>query len=475
MSLFLQSEIEKASKLGFAEGSKGLPAPDATHPDLNETKFYAKAISLLNKTAESITPKITALGKRNAEIGNKLGTARAGINALRNRTSLEAQIDGRLKQSFGVMVDAKKHQLLREAELNAFKRSNNLFHPAAYPPDMARHMSWVAVALAIETAINAAFFAGANGLILGAVFALTVAGVNLGLAFIAGWFFRGKNSVHWAIKIQAWIVFLVAWFLIILLNLLTAAYRSASAELLSKKLGVDPIAAIFSNQYDAFQQALSNVASISDGRFPFSDLNGLMLMFVGLLAAVIGLWKGYESDDPYPRYGAITRSAAAANRTYNDLEISLKADAQSFADQPVREIVDSRQALNSVKQQIGTLRKDASDLRNEWQQKVIQLKHEYKSIIDVYRKSIKSVKPNPTPAYFNESVDIPDDKLISTYIEDLESQIFKVQENAEEISLEGTPFLAETEKIINNEKSTLLGGVVVTHIERIVQTARASI
>lgn len=60
MALFLQSEIEKASKLGFTEGAKGLPASDAKDPDLNESMFYAKAVSQLNKTGETITPKITA-------------------------------------------------------------------------------------------------------------------------------------------------------------------------------------------------------------------------------------------------------------------------------------------------------------------------------------------------------------------------------------------------------------------------------
>lgn len=475
MTLFLQSEIEKASKLGFAEGSKGLPSPDATNPDLNESKFYAKAVSQLNKIAESLTPKITSLTKKVADTDSKLNATRANVDSLHNRTSLEAQIDSRLKQSIGAMVEAKKNQLLRESELNAFKLSNNLYHPAVFPSDMAQHMSWVAIALAIETVINAAFFAGANGLIVGAIIALTVSGVNLGIAFIAGWFFRGKNSVNLTVKLQAWLIFLVSWFLIVTLNLLTAAYRSASAELLSKKLGEDPIAAIFSNQFEAFQQALSNVAGILDGRFPFSDLNGLILMFVGILAAVIGMWKGYGADDPYPKYGAITRSSNAATKTYNDLESALKSDAQATADKPLMEIADARQALNSVKQQIGAARKEASDLRNDWQQKFKQINHEYASIVDVYRKSVKSVKPNPIPAYFEESVELPENTAIQQNLSDLDSQIGAVQSDIEAFSSEALPFLAGAEQELNNERATLLGNIIVAHIENLTSTARASI
>ena len=475
MTLFLQSEIEKASKLGFAEGAKGLPAPDATDPDLNESKFYAKAISQLNKIGESITPKITAQTKRVAEISSKLESVRATVDSLHNRTSLHAQIDSRLKQSLGSMVDAKKSQLLRDAELSAFKLSNSIYHPATYPTDMAKHMSWVVITLAIETLVNAAFFAGANSLLVGALVALAVSTVNLGIAFIAGIFFRGKNSVHPSIRFQGWLIFTIAWILLGFINLLTACVRSASAELLAKKLGSDPIAAIFSNQTEAFALAKDNIAGILQGHFPFSDLSGLILLFVGLLAAVIGMWKGYAADDPYPKYGALTRSSVAANKLYSDQEDSLKSDAQSVADKPIKEIVDARQTINSLKQQIGSVRKDATDVRNDWQQRVAQLTHEFESIIDVYRKSVKAVKPNPPPAYFDEVATLPENQSLSNNLTDLDSQTTKAQSEIDEFSVDALPFLAESEQTLNNERSTLLGKIIVSHIEEINQTARKGI
>ena len=475
MALFLQSEIEKASKLGFTEGAKGLPAPDATDPDLNESKFYAKAVSQLNKTGEAITPKITAQAKRVAEIGSKLASVRSVIDSLRNKTSLEAQVNSRLQQSFGTMVESKKNQLLREAELNAFKLGNNLYHPAAYPTDMAKHMSWVVITLAIETLVNAAFFAGAKSLIVGALFAFAVSVVNLGIAFIGGLFFRGKNSVHASIKFQGWLIFSIAWILLGVINLVTACVRSASAELLAKELGEDPIAAIFSNHTQAFNLAKENIAGILHGHFPFSDLNGLILLFVGLLAAVIGMWKGYAADDPYPNYGALTRSSVEADKTYSALELSLISDVQTVADKPIKEIIDSRQTVNSLNQQIGTIRKDATDLRNDWQQRVAQLTHEFESIVDVYRKSVKAVKPNPPPTYFDEPVTLPENQSIFSSLGELDAQAYTAQLQIDEFSVDALPFLAEEEQILNNERSTLLGKIVVDHIGNITKTARQSI
>jgi len=359
--------------------------------------------------------------------------------------------------------------------MNAFKLSYNLYHPAHYPSDMAQHMSWVAIALAIETAINAAFFAGANGLIVGAIIALTVSGVNLGISFIGGWFFRQKNSVHGVQKFQAWTVFITSWLLITTLNLITAAYRSASAELLSKKLGEDPLAVIVDNQVEAFSQALTNVAGTLDGKFPFADLNGLILLFVGLLAAVIGMWKGYGADDPYPKYGEITRLAISASKKYNELEQSLKIDAQTVADQPLRQVVDARQAINSIKQQIGTVRMEATNLRGEWRQKFSELQHEYQSIIEVYRKSVRAVKPNQVPLYFEEPVVLNDQQHLDDSLEELESHTGSMQTRINETSAEALPFLADTEQSINNERSTLLGNVVVNHLNQIEQIARDSI
>ena len=475
MTLFLQSEIEKASKLGFAEGAKGLPSPDAVDPDLNESKFYAKAISQLNKIAEAITPKITAQIKRIGEVGGKLEAVRAVIDSLKNRSSLEAQIDSRLQQSLGSMVEAKRNQLLRDAELNAFKLGNNLYHPATYPTDMAKHMSWVVITLAIETIVNAAFFAGANSLIFGALVAFAVSVVNLGIAFIGGIFFRGKNSVNGATKFQGWLIFSISWILLGGINLLTACVRSASAELLAKELGEDPIAAIFSNQTQAFALAKENIAGILQGHFPFSDLSGLILLFVGLLAAVIGMWKGYAADDPYPKYGELTRSSVEANKTYSAIEASLKIDAQNVADKPIKEIVDSRQTITSLKQQIGTIRKDAADLRNDWQQRAAQLTHEFESIVDVYRKSVKAVKPNQPPAYFDEPVTLPENQSIASSLGELDSQASMAQTEIDTFSVYALPFLAESEQTLNNERSTLLGKIVVDHIDEIAKTARQSI
>jgi len=204
-------------------------------------------------------------------------------------------------------------------------------------------------------------------------------------------------------------------------------------------------------------------------------LSGLILLFVGLLAAVIGMWKGYAADDPYPKYGALTRSSVEANKIYSDQENSLKSDAQSVADKPIKEIVDARQTINSLKQQIGTIRKDATDLRNDWQQRVAQLTHEFESIIDVYRKSVKAVKPNPPPAYFDESAMLPENQSISNNLTDLDSQTSKAQSEIDEFSVDALPFLAESEQTLNNERSTLLGKIIVSHIEEINQVARRGI
>ena len=153
----------------------------------------------------------------------------------------------------------------------------------------------------------------------------------------------------------------------------------------------------------------------------------------------------------------------------------MKSDAQAVADKPIKEIVDSRQTINSLKQQIGSIRKDATDLRNDWQQRVAQLTHEFASIVDVYRKSVKAVKPNPPPAYFDQPVTLPDNQSITNSLSELDSQTSKAQAEIDDFSVNALPFLAETEQLLNNERSTLLGKIVVDHIEEITKAARQSI
>ena len=394
---------------------------------------------------------------------------------MRHRPALSDLIDSKMQQSFGLMVDSKKNHLLRDAELNAFKLSNNLFHPATYPKDLASHMSWVLVALVLETIINASFFAGASGLIIGAMVALSVSAVNLGISFIAGVFFRDKNSISHNLRIQGWLIFLNAWFILIALNLLTAAYRSASAELLSKMLVKNPLAAVLTSQTEAFQLALTNIAGILNGHFPFADLNGLILMFVGLLAGIVGMWKGYTADDPYPKYGLITRNAVEAAKKYEALEKDLRSEANSASSEPLKDILDSRQAINSIQKQHGACTRDAKDLKNEWQQEMSKLTHEYVSIVDVYRKAIKAVKPNPAPAYFEYPVELPqNDQLLNT-INELDNRLIEIKAEIEDLTLTGLPYLAEAEQLLNKERTNLLGNVLNEHLSKITQAARDTI
>ena len=93
----------------------------------------------------------------------------------------------------------------------------------------------------------------------------------------------------------------------------------------------------------------------------------------------------------------------------------------------------------------------------------------------MYRKSVKSVKPNPIPAYFNEAVELPENESIHQNLTDLDFQISTVQENVESFSSEALPFLADAEQALNIERSTLLGNIIVAHIDKLTVTARASI
>ena len=70
---------------------------------------------------------------------------------------------------------------------------------------------------------------------------------------------------------------------------------------------------------------------------------------------------------------------------------------------------------------------------------------------------------------------LPENQSIFGSIGELDSQTNKVQSEIDIFSVEALPFLAESEQTLNNERSTLLGKIVVDHIEEITKTARQSI
>ena len=70
---------------------------------------------------------------------------------------------------------------------------------------------------------------------------------------------------------------------------------------------------------------------------------------------------------------------------------------------------------------------------------------------------------------------LPENQSIFDSLGKLDSQTDQAQSDIDIFSVEALPFLAVSEQTLNNERSTLLGKIVVDHIEEITKTARQSI
>lgn len=191
-------------------------------------------------------------------------------------------------------------KLARKCELHGnlrrFQQDNRLARAAHYPESHLYHYAIVLVIVMIESVANMYFFAkgSALGMLGGLIQSFLVSIVNVGVAIMIGRFgLRGMLHVQAVIKTCGILAVLGHLIFVLAFNLVAAHYRDLLAQ--------DP--------YTALEQSLPATLNA-----PFElSFDSIMLFSAGIVAALLGLFKGYTSDDPYPGYGK-------EHRRYRDIE-----------------------------------------------------------------------------------------------------------------------------------------------------------
>lgn len=207
-----------------------------------------------------------------------------------------------------------------KAELEAFKRANNLHRGAAYPQSTLLQAGLLLCAAVFESLFSAALFAedDARGLLGGAITAVGLSGANVTLGFLAGFLgLRYLQQVRPVYKSLGGAAFAAFTALALMLNLFAADWR-------------DQLAAEGGEQIDLGADASFHFWSILNLQSP----QAIILLMLGAGVWVFAAMKGYSGfDDPYPDYGKMARAAAAAD----DEAADLRADAREEFEGPIEE------------------------------------------------------------------------------------------------------------------------------------------
>jgi hypothetical protein len=303
--------------------------------------------------------------------------------ALDARLALK-QIAGRLAHDWG---EAAQRAAQARADLDAFKRANDLRRVAVYPSSGLLQAGLLFAAALFEALFSAALFAedDARGLLGGAVTAVGLSGANVTLGFLAGFLgLRYLQHVKLPIKGMGSLAFGALTLLALMLNLFAASWR-------------DQMAALAGNQ----------IATDSDASFQLWELlqldspQAIILLMLGGGVWVFAALKGYSGfDDPYPDYGKMDRASVDASEALSEF----RADARRELEAPIdsarmalavrvekmrAEFEAMAKAYDLVGAKMETLDARARDLDDA-----------AAGAVHLYRQENAAARQTPAPAYF---------------------------------------------------------------------------
>lgn len=271
-------------------------------------------------------------------------------------------------------------------ELADFRKKHRLKRAARDPSNRLTTLGLLFLLIGVEAAVNGVFFAKGSefGLVGGIVTAVGISFANVIVAFILGLFpMRWMNHRNYLAKLFGLSLTLVGLVALIALHGFAAHYR-------------DAIAVVEEDQ--ALQTA---VGSLLKSPLVLNDLNSYYLFGIGAVWALAAVWKGYTNDDPYPRYGAYYRRAAAARNEYSDEHAALFDDLNEIKETTVAAIEAGTRRIPRFPQQAAQIRSERTGHLQAFGAYETSIESAANQLLSRYRDGNMARRKTPSPRHFD--------------------------------------------------------------------------
>lgn len=371
---------EEAKRLGQA----GLPAHDAVGPGGAEAVAIERVERVRQDYVNWAIFRLAALDQQ---------LAQSNVTQLVNQARQAAEEFSRkasalIAEHHPILAATSNHARQVDAELKTFKAEHGLTRAATYPSGARAFLGYALLFLLIvvEGLLNATFFAQGldTGLIGGAAYAMTLAALNVTVAYTLGrWPCRYINHRGFAQRAIGWAITIMAAGLTITIGLAIAHFRDA----------------LTSGSLQAPKDALQSLVS---SPWQLQDLMSWGLFCISIAFAVAAFFDGFLSDDAYPRYGKITRRHAKALEAHEEEIESLRVTLNTLRDEELGALkitVDKAKA-QAARCAAHIQSKHAVKLR--LRQSLDLLESALVAVLGVFRQENELARrPMPRPPYFD--------------------------------------------------------------------------
>ena len=298
-----------------------------------------------------------------------------------------AEMDAEALKAKDLASELRRNVDSTQFEWEGFRRQHELTRPAHYPQGLGAWVLRVGILLAIllgEAALNSSFFAKGSdyGLLGGALVAVMVAAVNVGLGVAAG-FFPARWIEHRTLR-PLGVLGLALWGSVaVLFNFGVAHYRTAL-----ESMSADP----------------ETLARANFFAHPLDlGLHSWWLLGIGLAFTTVAMLDGRSMDDHYPGYGAVDRHLEEAKQAYIDERRALLDAVRQIYDDALEEVATRAAQISKRHDESETIRTGLEALKVSFEAHLQYLEEAANGLIEIYRDANRKARPpRTTPASFRK-------------------------------------------------------------------------
>ncbi|WP_037499245.1 hypothetical protein [Sphingomonas jaspsi] len=386
---FLQLDVDalakemKLEERGTQRGAADLPPTDATTFDDVELDIVDRIETEARQAFTECVNELRAMDGRltSLDLLGSFAKARSAASSALGEFVAEARIwDGRLTLD--------RQEVKRStAYLEEFRSENRLGNRLAKPQKRGISFWGVAIfAVAAETAINAIFLRVNDdlGYIGGGMMAFAIAAINVGIATLCGKVVMPfKNSVHPFQRWRANAFITLYCFAALLLNLAGAHYRFVKGQ-----GAADPEGA-------AITHLLANPIGLP-------NVVAWLLILFGLGCSLAALIAAYQSDDPYPEYGPVSRQHDEILERYNQGIEDATDELRRIKDDAVQTALEVEKRLARDRREYESALVGRQSFIALYGQRHPNLQTAGNRLLGIYRNANRAARTTPPPPYFND-------------------------------------------------------------------------
>ena len=381
----LKGELRLETR-GLKNGRANLPDHDATDLDQVEREIVQTVKHIRQESLKETAgreriyrERITGADRQGLRIGQIANDAEINFRkeVSRRHSQLEVAIDDRNES---------------EADLLQFREDNRL-HRTVY--ETGGLLKWVALVIAIiiaESLMNGVFFAESHDLaVLGGIMtAFGISLLNVGVASIAGHAFRQKNHVVFLQQCAGWLALFFGILIALFINFLVGHFRD-----LTEKVGWNTAAG----------EAFERVVTLN---LQMQDHEAWLLTGIGLLIAIVSIWKAYVAFDPYPGYSRVSNRFLIKRNELQDLRDETLEVLSQTREEATNSLNEEHKFIHASFGQAQIAYEELKALVG-WRRHAFlqECEQGVGYLLSVYRDANRKVRTAPEPGYWGQEFHLP--------------------------------------------------------------------